>query len=377
MTMLALLTRLSETEATVRRLASSDARVSRVEIRTDLEGLDQLLAEDAAELALVELGAHPIEMLRRLDPLVRRHRDTRFVAVCETLESAVVLEAMQVGARSCIERGRLASELAATLDRLLGGSAPVRGGRLVTILGAKGGAGATSVSLQLADELRGDGDALLVDLDESTGGLSQSLGLRGSFGVADVLRRGSAVDPELVRSTAQEAGKGLSALMSPALTGAGEADPLTFDSLHPFLAACRGAYAITVVDAARVPQRVALSLARESDAVLVVFQLSVVDLKGARRLLSVLAEGQIASDRVHAIANRVRKRGGLLTLADAKETLGKSELLTIANDYECVAKSLDLGRPLAECSPRSHARRDVQRLAERLNLAVAPTGNAR
>lgn len=378
MSLLALQSQASETEATVQRVANLDARISRVEVRADLAGLDALLRAEPAELALVDLGAEPIEALRRLAPLVRRHRDTRFVAVCDRLDSPVVLEAMQIGARSCIERGRLADELTATFDRLLEDLSPaVAGGRLVTVLGSKGGVGATSLAVQLAEELRGEGEALLVDLDESTGGLSQSLGLRGSFGVADVLERGAAVDPELVRSTAQDAGKGLSALMSPAVTGSGEASPLVFDALHPFLAACRGAYAVTVIDAGRVPRRAALALARESDAVLVLFQLSVVDLKSARRLLALLAEGQVAADRVHAVANRVRKRGGLLTLGDARETLGSQEILTIANDYEAVAKSLDLGRPLAACSPRSHTRRDVQRLADRLGLAAAPTGDAR
>ena len=374
MSLLVVMTRAPEAETTLRRTLSVDNRVTGIETCRSLEELNTIVARDAPALAFVDVADAPIDGLRSLESVVRKHRDTNFVAICDSLESRVVLEAMQIGARSCIERGRIGDEILGTLDRLMVDQpGDPGGGRIVTIVGAKGGAGATSLSLQFAEELRGDGEALLVDLDESTGGLSHSLGLQGSFGVADVLGRGGAIDPELVRSTSQEAGESLYALMSPVCTGSGEAEPLALDTLEPCLSSCREAFPITVVDAARVPARALTTLARHSDAIMLVFQLSVVDLKAASLVQTMLENSQVAIERIHPLANRYRKRGSILTLADAREALGASNVEAISNDYESMTKSLDLGRPLSIVSPRSAIRKDVRSLVARMGIALPST----
>lgn len=374
MSLIVVMTRALEAESTLRRTLSVDTRVTGIEVCRSLEELNVIVARDAPALALVDVADSPIDGLRSLESVVRRHRDTNFVAICESLESHIVLEAMQIGARSCIERVRIGDEIIGTLDRLLADRPSDLGrGRIVTIAGAKGGTGATSLCLQFAEELRGDGEALLVDLDESTGGLSHSLGLQGSFGVADVLDRGSSIDPELVRSTAQEASESLYALMSPACTGSGEAEPLALETLEPCLSSCREAFPITVIDAARVPPRALTTLARHSDAILLVFQLSVVDLKAASLMQTMLERSQVAIERIYPLANRHKKRGSILTLADAREALGASEVEAIANDYESMTKSLDLGRPLSIVSPRSAVRKDIRALVKRMGLARANT----
>ena len=176
-----------------------------------------------------------------------------------------------------------------------------------------------------------------------------------------------------MRSTSQEAGESLYALMSPVCTGSGEAEPLALDTLEPCLSSCREAFPITVVDAARVPARALTTLARHSDAIMLVFQLSVVDLKAASLVQTMLENSQVAIERIHPLANRYRKRGSILTLADAREALGASNVEAISNDYESMTKSLDLGRPLSIVSPRSAIRKDVRSLVARMGIALPST----
>lgn len=327
---------------------------------------------EGAELALVDVGAQALEGLRRLEPLVHGHPRARFVVVCDRIENGVVLEAMHIGARSCLTPETLDSDLPVLLHRLLG--AARSGGIVCTILSAKGGAGATTVALNVAEELRSSADeeALLVDLDLAYGGLSNALAKRGSFSVSDVLNRGR-IDAELVRSTALEVGDGLHLMLSPAAVSLTDSARPDFGEMRSMLDCCRESFAVTVVDAPRVPMDVAAGLVRASDMTLLVFQMYVVDLRSARAMQRALKDLGVNGSSVLPVASRVRRRGMVLSLEDVEEALGGPPL-PVANDHEGVRRSMDLGRPMRRVVPRSPARRDIRTIVERCRSA--PGGQA-
>ena len=381
------LTRDPDTERAVTLGAEGDGQVfGRVSACRDLGGLEAELARHPVRVALVDLDPQPMAMLAGLEGTVRRHPGTRFVVICSDFENQVVLEAMQVGARNCLLKSSLSSDLVGVLRRLIDGSgapAPPAAGGLVTVLTASGGAGGTTVAVNLADELRARDErgALLVDLDLHYGASAAYLGLNPEYGVADVLGSPGSIDAQLIRSTASVHSEDLHVLTSPvsghggALApggsfgfGSGESD---FEKLETLLNVCREAYPYTVVDAPRLGADLSARLAQASDLVLVVFQLSVIDVRSARAVLRALADRGVPHDRALPMANRWSKRTRALSLEDARDAFGGVEVVRLSNDYESAMRSVNFGQPLSQVAPRSALRRDLAALAERVAGAGA------
>jgi pilus assembly protein CpaE len=333
----------------------------------DLKELAKRLEERTLPVALVDLGAQPMEFLSTLEPLVRRFSETRFVLLGNDFQSDVILEAMQIGARNCLEKAKLDNDLPAVLKRLLPdikASVASAGGRIITVLGASGGCGATTVAINCAEELSEDSGkpSLLVDLDVSFGSLGTFLGVHGQYGIADVFGQRGAIDAQLVTSTATTYSPNLHVLLSPATVNFSNPAHLSFERLDQMLTACRQSYRSTVVDAPRASMDVAGTLAQASEMTLVVFELAVIDIRSARAILTALTDRGISSESLVPVANRYRKRNPMLSFEDAEKALGNFALRRISNDFESAMRSVNFGQPLSKVAPRSVLRRDVRDL---------------
>jgi len=372
-----------DTERAITLAAEGDAQVSgRVTVCRDLSALEgELGRRPRTRVALVDVDPEPLPLLAGLEPVVRRHQQTGFVVVCEEFENRVVLEAMQVGARNCLLKAALSEDLVAVLRRLVEDSvaAPRADGRVVTVMTASGGAGGTTLAINLADELRraSGHPALLVDLDLDYGAAAAYLGLNPEYGVADVLTTGGGIDAQLVRSTALAHLDDLHVLASPVSVDSADVGTLAYDQLETMLGVCRGAYPHTLIDAPRAPREVAARLALASDLTLLVFQLSVIDVRSARAQIRSMTARGAPADRILPVANRWVKRSRMLSLEDARDALGGVDVACVSNDFESTLRSINYGKPLSQVAPRSAVRRDLARLVERVEATRQGQENGR
>lgn len=370
---LLVLTQDQEVERAVTLVVEGDPRVDgRVspcrnlnELVRHLEGLP------APAVAMIDVDPQPMSFLSGLEPIVRRFPDTRFVLLVEHYENEVVLEAMQIGVRHCMQKSVIPEDLIVVLHRMLVdvGVASAPTGDLVTVMTASGGCGGTTIAINLADEFRlaSKRTVMLVDLDFDYGALAAYLGLRAEYGVADLLRHRGKLDSQLVSSTSTVYLDDLHVLNSPASVD--YSDPVevsNFDQLEPLLEICKQTYAHTVIDAPRQPRDRAAVLAAASDLTLVVFELSVIDVRGARALIRALTGRGVPAERILPVANRIptRGHGKLLSLDDARDALGGVHVHPVANDYESAIRSVNYGQPLAKVAPKSPMRRDLKELVD-------------
>ena len=367
-----LMTRELSTVTAVSSVLSSNGKLNTEDICQHPAELASRLEHAAAPAALIDIDGQPDQILPAIEPLIRKFPDTRFIVLSGTMRQDLMLEAMQVGARHFLVKVSIASDLSEVLHRLCRPAEGSAQGAVITVLSSGGGCGATTTAVNLAAEFQrlDQQPTLLVDLDRSYGGIGAYLGLEGEYGVVDVLQRNGPIDAELVRSTALSRPDGLHALMSASREHLG--DPVTLDPerLGEMLTACKGAYGWTVIDAPRVPQAIANELAKRSAATLILFQLTIKDLRVAKMLRSrLLAEG-IWPGGVQLVVARYRKRGLLINVEQARRVLGLSEqeeLHYLSSDYWAASKSLNMGKPLAEEEPRSSLRREIQKLAAKLH----------
>ena len=321
-------------------------------------------------IVLVDLDPQPHELLPQLERIVARFPATRFVAVAAAVQNELLLEAMQAGIRRVVSKQAVAAELAGVLDRLTATDLPLEAeprGEAITVLSASGGCGATTLAVNLAEELAllQKEPALLFDLDCCYGAVSSYLGLTPSY-AADHVLNSDAIDEQLLRSTATVHNERLHVLASPASVSFADGAALRFDHLERTLDAARRAYAFTVVDAPRVPMEAVATLVRGSAHTLLVFQLTVKDLRIARATMDALRQRDVDAGRVIPVANRYAKRQ-MITLEDATKALGGGvQVAQIRNDYTPAITGLNYGQTLSEAGPRSSIRKDLQELSSRL-----------
>ena len=331
----------------------------------------------ALPVVVVDLDPQPQEVLREIERIAARYPQTRFVALAATMESNLLLEAMQSGIRRVVVKQSIAAELGPVLDRLAPAESADHGprGDAVTILSASGGCGATTLAVNLADELAvvRKQPTLLCDLDTSYGAVASYLGIHPQYGADHVLNTAGTIDAQLIRSTSTFHTERVHVLASPASVNYASGEPMRLERLETMLDSARKAFATTVIDAPRLPIDAAATLVSGSNTTLLIFQLTVKDLRMARTMIDVLRERGVDTASILPIANRYAKRQ-MVSLEDASKALGGLQVLAIRNDYLPAIAGLNYGQLLSEAGPRSTLRKDVQELVARLQPAAAAQG---
>jgi pilus assembly protein CpaE len=341
----------------------------------DLRDLSAQLGRSPVPIVLIDIDPEPQQILPLLERIVARFPTTRFVALASNVGSDLLQEAMQTGVRRVVGKQTMGAELPGILDRLTATDANATPmGSVLTLLSASGGCGATTIAVNLAEELalKQKQPTLICDFDCAYGAVSSYLGISPHYGADHILHYPGNIDGQLIRSTATMHNDRIHVLASPCSTNMDAAEPLRFDRLEHAMDSARRAYAITIVDAPRLRMETAAALAAGSAQTLLVLQLTVKDLRSARAMLDSLRGHGVKMDTVIPVANRFAKRQ-LIGLDEAAKALGGVNLQIIRNDYTPAIQGLNFGQTLSEASPRSTLRKDIQDLASKLELTESST----
>ena len=319
-----------------------------------LAALIGALAQTAPQPAAILIGSHfPVSLARALLKLKR---------------SDVLDQPAQIP-----DLARCAAALLA--DSLAAPEASAHAAQCWTVISAVGGAGGTTLSIELATTLaaRTLGDRVaLIDLNLADGAASAYLGAAANMHLADASAAPERIDAALLDAFSLRVGGGFDLFACPR-------DPLGFTKVAPnavlrlLEVACQ-AYDWLLVDLPRGRQPWSMDLLAGSDQILVVSELTVPALLAARAL-----SGEIETelpDRAHprVILNRMASRmfGPAPSRAEAEKALGRKVDGIITSDWEAAACSANLGGPISQHRPRSKIVRDVAALAEDLITGAAP-----
>jgi len=363
---------------------SSNGQLETNNVCRDMPELARRLKDAESPAVLVDIDAEPKHVLSQMEPLARRFTGTKFIVLSGLMRQDLLLEAMHAGARHFLLKEAVGTDLNNVLHRLCRQDDSRDGGKIVTILSAGGGCGATTVAVNLAAELQaleneGDGSkpALVVDLDSNYGASATYLGADSEYGMFDLMNRSSSIDGHLIQSTSVSVSEQLHVMVSVPRNKRGEAIPVDPNRLGQVVECCRRAYPWTVIDAPRLPFPVIAELMHHSCATLLLLQMTVKDIHVARQTLAGLSALGVSPDSVALFANRYCRRSSLISLPEAEKVLGleKDRLGTLSNDFAAAIEAVNFGKPLLKSAPRSPFRRDLQKLAAKI-AAVAVSSDA-
>lgn len=300
------------------------------------------------------------------------------VVICGTLRAADALRlAVRCGAEDMLPEIPERSELLQVLDRISRAmssarAAPQRGmrrepGRIITVLGAAGGVGASLIALNLAYMSIGEEtqNSLLVDLDLQFSPLSIYLGIRPELGLPEAVDRVDALDSVALSGYVARHRSGLG-LMAGILAESEATPELASDRFRSLLQLTTHQYAHVVVDASRLLDPASTVAVLDSAHVVLVLQQTVGNVHNAVRLYRTLTRQLgIPRERVVVVVNRHARRS-VVTTADIERALVCTPPVEIGSEYDLASSSLDAGVPLAERDRRSSLSRALDELCVRI-----------
>ena len=234
-------------------------------------------------------------------------------------------------------------------------------GRLICMLGPKGGIGKTLTASNLTVALAEAGASVtLVDVDLQFGDVGLALGLRPDRTVYDLARSGGALDVEKLDAFLAQHPSGARALLAPKRPD--EAAVVSAEFLSTVYPVLRSTTDYVIVDTppAFTPEVIA-SIDSSSDVCLV-SMLDSLSLKNTKLGLETLELMGYDEERIRLVLNRADSKVGITT-TDVAEILGRQPDVLVPSARD-VARSVNEGLPITLGQRRSEAARAFRSLAQ-------------
>jgi pilus assembly protein CpaE len=345
--------------ATIERLSDAKAGVY------DLVVVDADAWEAAALAAAVQkLAEHP--------------RAAPVLLVGERLPTTVVRNLLRLPSSDVLEAPFTPAQFTVAVAALLAGAqpapvplaAPEGGSRCWAITGAVGGAGATTIAVEVATALaarsRKDKSVCLIDLNLADGAAPAYLGAQPAMRLGDFAGAAERIDAAVLQAFVTPVSKKLDLLASPR-------DPDAFDHvgreavLRMLEVACES-YEWVVLDMPRHRRAWTLEALAGSDEVLVISELTVPALIAARSLAEEIESALGGETKPRIVLNRLASRmfGPAPSMTEAERALQRKADAGVSSDWEAAAAAANLGGPIAQHRPKSKIVKDIAQLVERL-----------
>lgn len=309
-----------------------------------------LTVDQLTSSSLVPLSAPQIVLVdTRLDRTVlaavpaikRRYPATAVAIVATALDPELMLEAMRAGVNEVLAEPLTESSLEHSLNRLAIPKAAPNQNRVFAVIGAKGGVGATTIAVNLAEAFaRSSGESLLVDLHLGTGDSSVYLGVDPRFTVIDALENTHRLDNAFLKGLLVRTKSGLELLGSSSRVIHGAIDPARVRTL---IDALTGYSSCVILDVPRSDLALLESLDGATTIFVVVNQ-ELPTLRNAHPLVKRLQ--QRYGDRVSVLVNRSDKNSEI-SLDDITRAVAVKTRHVFPNDYRLAMSAANKGQPIA------------------------------
>ena len=237
-----------------------------------------------------------------------------------------------------------------------------KGGRIVTVMSAKGGSGKTVLATNVALLLNRlpDIKVCLVDADLQFGDVCLVLQLEPRFTMVNASHELHHLDGELLDSLLTEHPSGLKVLAAPLEPAF--ADDITTAGLMQMLDVLKESFDYVVVDTASMLDELILSLIEKSDDILMLVDMDLPSVKNAKLALETLRLLKFSTSNVRLVMNRSNSKAKL----DNKEIEGALKMPISASvpSDAMVAASVNEGRPVVESEPKSKVAKGFESVAE-------------
>jgi pilus assembly protein CpaE len=282
------------------------------------------------------------------------------IVLSPTKDPELILRAMRAGAREFVlesdhEELRLAVRSQAVAQEQAEGT-----GAVISIFGAKGGVGSTTIAANLAGALQVAGSRVcLLDLDLHLGDVLSFMDVAGNYSITDVLSNMSRLDKDLIESSMPRHSSGVNVLAQSGKME--EAEHIKGPDITSLLSFLRKYYDRIIIDGVRGFDEISLAALDGSQHLLMVLTQDVPAVRNGQRCLELFNRLGYDQSKVKLILNRYQK-SSKITLEVIADTLKVPVAHAISNDFVSVIDAINRGLLLKDAAPRAKLTQDIDGL---------------
>ncbi len=310
------------------------------------------------DIVVIDIRGDASSGMAAIERLRAGHPTVALFAIAASAEPDLILQAMRAGANEFFAwsqggQGARSMEesfhnaVRRTATRHAAASAGTRQPCVTNVfLGAKGGAGTTTVAVNCAVELARltKRPTAIVDLKPSLGEVALFLGVRPRFTVLDAIENLHRLDREFLRELMARHKSELDILAgSEQFDRPNQQDATAIEELLRVLSRL---YDYIVIDAGNMINSTTASALYAADTVFLVTNPDVPSIRNAQRLVDRVRQLGAGSERVKILLNRVSDQS-LIAPKQIETALGYGIHHTFSSDYRTVSTALNSGVPLA------------------------------
>ncbi len=331
------------------------------------------MLKEKYDVVIIDLDSDPEYALELLESIGGNGSVTVMV-YSASADPEVLVRCMRAGAREFLPIPFAPDMLAdamvrAAARRPLGRTTTKAEGRLLAFMGAKGGAGATTLACNFAVALAQEESqkTLLIDLDLPLGDAALNLGIAAEFSTIDALRGAERLDGNFLKQLLVKHSSGVSVLAAPGRFVQYQAG---YEAIDRLVNVARLDFDNVVVDLGSRLDLMTTAAYKDATTVYLVTQASIPELRNSNRLIGEFFAGPVP--KLEVVINRFESRvlGGVSEEQIAK-ALTRSVEWKIPNDYASVRKMQINATPLVLAD--SPITRQIRQMAK---AAIGESGAA-
>jgi pilus assembly protein CpaE len=324
------------------------------------------------DLLIYELRDDTERDFHVLQPLMKSNALGEVFLTSDRTDSQLLLKAMRMGVKEFLLQPLNEQEVRQALEGFKarssgpsGHTAPGKLGRIISIIGSKGGVGTTTVAVNLAvslAETKAKQSIALVDLNAVVGEIPLFLAVRPSYHWGEIMQNIGRLDSAFLRNILVKHGSGLYVLPSPSkLNGYPLATP---DTMQRVLNVLRDMFDVVVIDGGQSMDSAYLKVIEMSDTLLIISILSLPCLHNTHNLLQSLKSLSILpQDRMQVVINRYLKKSDV-SIREAEESIRKNIFWSIPNDYKATMSAINQGKPLSQVVRNASVTQSIREMAD-------------
>jgi pilus assembly protein CpaE len=306
------------------------------------------LLEQRNDVIIIDLDSNPEFALELVESICANGSATVMVFSSKP-DPDLLVRCMRAGAREFLTPPFERSSMAEAMVRAASRRSVVRlprktGGRLLVFLGAKGGAGVTTLACNFAVSLAQESGqtTLLIDLDLPLGDAALNLGIVTEYSTVNALQDAGRLDGSFLNKLLTKHSSGVFVLAAP---GKFPNFTPTTEAIDKLMTVARQEFDNVVVDVGSRLDMTDTALFRDAFTIYLVTQAGIPELRNSNRLINQFFN--VGSPKLDIVINRYEPRALGVSDETITKALTRPAAWKIPNDYAAVRQMQNTATPLA------------------------------
>ncbi len=340
-----------------------------------LQGVRVLNSSDrsACDILFVDTGEKANQDLKKIDSAKKSISAKEIFLTSPRFESDFMIQAIRLGVKEFFIQPIMKEEVEAALRKFRDSQEIIvrepkkKKGKIINVIGSKGGIGTTTVAVNLAISLaesKSSPIVALMDMNQLFGEIPIFLNLNSPFNWGEVAKNISRADQTYLMSILAKHSSGIYVLPSP--TGIDGVNVANADVIGQILDLMAQAFDFIIIDGGQSLDETSLKILEISDVVFLVAILSLPCLANVRKLLWTFSRlGFPKPEKTKILMNRYHKKS-LISLKEAEENLKQKIYCLITNDYQTTMSAINQGKNLSTIDRGAEITKNFKELADKI-----------